>query len=101
MTLSLGIYYLVAPEKFKEELNIRNRDAMTEQVEGAQPGEGALNDILDGIPWMCFRSTQRIAKAKRTPRPMKRKTQLPRRRDNPKGNKAPPVVRGMRPIPKI
>ena len=36
-------------EKFKEELNIRNRDAMTEQVEGAQPGEGALNDILDGI----------------------------------------------------
>ena len=22
---------------------------MTEQVEGAQPGEGALNDILDGI----------------------------------------------------
>ena len=49
LTLSLGIYYLVAPEKFKEELNIRNRDAMTEQVEGAQPGEGALNDILDGI----------------------------------------------------
>ena len=49
LTLSLGIYYLVAPEKFKEELNIRNRDARTEQVEGAQPGEGALNDILDGF----------------------------------------------------
>ena len=49
LTLSLGIYCLVAPEKFKEELNIRNGDARTEQVEGAQPGEGALNDILDGI----------------------------------------------------
>lgn len=49
MTLSLGIYYLVAPEKFKEELNIRNRDARTEQVEGSQQGEGALNDILNGF----------------------------------------------------
>ena len=37
LTLSLGIYYLVAPKKFKEELNIRNRDARTEQVEGSQP----------------------------------------------------------------
>ena len=44
LTLSLGIYYLVAPEKFKEELNIRNRDARTEQVEGSQQGEGALTD---------------------------------------------------------
>ena len=49
LTLSLGIYYLVAPEKFKEELNIRNRDARTEQVEGSQQGEGALNDILNGF----------------------------------------------------
>ena len=49
LTLSLGIYYLVAPKKFKEELNIRNRDARTEQVEGSQQGEGALNDILNGF----------------------------------------------------
>lgn len=37
------------PRKFKEELNIRNRDARTEQVEGSQQGEGALNDILNGF----------------------------------------------------
>lgn len=49
LLLVLGVYYLVAPEKFKEELNIPDGDAKTEQVEGLKKGEGVLNDMLDGI----------------------------------------------------
>lgn len=58
MTLSLGIYYLVAPEKFKEELNILDRNAKSGQTERLYQGEGALNDILNGIMDVVYREDE-------------------------------------------
>lgn len=58
LTLSLGIYYLVAPEKFKEELNILDRNAKSGQTERLYQGEGALNDILNGIMDVVYREDE-------------------------------------------
>ena len=58
LTLSLGIYYLVAPEKFKEELNILDRNAKSGQTERLYKGEGALNDILNGIMDVVYREDE-------------------------------------------
>lgn len=58
LTLSLGIYCLVAPEKFKEELNILDRNAKSGQTERLYQGEGALNDILNGIMDVVYREDE-------------------------------------------
>lgn len=50
LLLTLGGYYMVAPEKFKEELNIGN-----EKTEGLHKGEGTLNEILDGVMEIIYK----------------------------------------------
>ena len=46
LLLALGSYYLLAPEKFKEEFDFRKKE---QAAAGLHEQEGALNDILTGI----------------------------------------------------
>lgn len=53
LLLVLGGYYMVAPEKFKKELNIGNG-----KTEGLHKGEGALNEIVDGVVELIFKDDE-------------------------------------------
>lgn len=50
LLLTLGGYYMVAPEQFKEELNIS-----TGKTGELHKGEGTLNEILDGVMEIIYK----------------------------------------------